>query len=201
MLWEKYSNAFETKSLTPEDGIDPECDTIVGPLVTDTWNQYSPYNENLNYEWHTVIHASTDTLYTDSAYLLPVVGGLPLSIARIMHFWSFPSSYPWSSMSNTSADSYNKSLLTTVHNSAKSYASSHGYSFNYLSYILDNTGYSDLSTNVSISFPIDTYLKSSLGFTSATTINYSLSDRYIIRREIFDNSRPVILTGKYSNNS
>lgn len=190
-MWDSNMGIVLTRSLDPESGVDPECDTIVGPLVIDSWHQYADYNQNLT----DAIHVN---LFTNSTFLhKPVIGCVPLSIARILHYWSTPSNYPWSSMSNTTPDQYNKALLNDVHYYVKFYAEANGYSFGY-TYNPNASGVYQYATGVDTSFPIDLFLTELYGFSSASMINYNSTQYSIIRREIFDYQRPVILEGRIS---
>ena len=205
-LWENYTSGNETftRSLTPEEGIDPESDTLVGPLILDSWYEGEPFNEGLGLQYHYMTYYSyiNNTEQGQWEYHVPVIGGLPMSIARIMHFWNYPTSYPWNSMSNSSADTYNVSLIQNVYNDVLTYSIANGYSVNYQGLVNADGNYVQrYYTSFSPSFPTNIYLINAIGFSSAISVNYSLSDRYIIRREIFDNLRPVILTGSCNSES
>ena len=193
-LWDKYSGMVLTRSLDPGTGIDPECDTIVGPLLTNTWHQYESYNDYLTAAYHLNIVSNEYVLHK------PVIGCVPLSIARVLQFWGYPTSFPWSSMSSTSANHYTKTFLSDIHYDVKSYAESHSYSFLYY-YASSNPSLYQYQTSVATSFPVGSFICSRYNYSSATTISYSTSQNYTIRREMFDFERPVIIGGTISNGS
>ena len=151
-LWDKYNGVVMTRSLDPWSGIDPECDTIVGPLLTNTWHQYASFNDYLIDAYH----FNTFTNMYDTLHK-PVVGCFPLSIARVLHFWGYPTSFPWSSMSSTSANHYTKTFLSDVHYDVKNYAESHSYYFGYC-YYPSVSAPRNYATSVSTTFPIGTFI-------------------------------------------
>ena len=111
-----------TRSQTPEGGMLPEADTIVGPFLSDKWHQESPYNDNLDSCPHYYLSGEYAGIYH------PVVGCAPLAIARVMRYHNYPTSFEWNNMpDDTPQTSTTKAFIKTVHDNVKSYFSSYSY--------------------------------------------------------------------------
>lgn len=209
LAWMQFrSNGFDlnkrlTRSLDPSIGPPAEeVDTLVGPLINDSWHQESPYNDSLQVSSH-YYYLNNDQI--DSIYVgqcRPVVGCVPLAIARVLRYVGKPYNYSWSSMpNNTPQTMATVSFVRDVHYAVKTYANNHGYSFRYKGdpcfYLGDIVGYS-ISTGVSDSFPIGAFLCDQYGYPAAITEPYTSGSNGKIRREIFDYHIPCILSGHSS---
>ena len=193
--WMRYKSSYYnphqglTKSLDPISMPEEEVDTLVGPLITDSWHQNSPYNDYITACLHYQYSEQFETFVPVGLYH-PVVGCVPLAIARVLRYNQKPNYYSWSQMPNhTNQTSQTKSFVRDVHYAVKSFADSIGCDFLYL---YDN-GY--ISTGVKKSFPIDTFIREKYGYSSAMMEDYTFSDHYKIRREMFDHQIPCILSG------
>ena len=203
LAWMQYrSGGFDfkkvsTKSLDPINIPEEEVDTLVGPLITNSWHQYSPYNDSLNVCAHYYLNN------TYAGEYMPAIGCVPLAIARILRYNLVPNNYSWSSMPNHVPQSPETlSFLRDVHYSVKSYAENHGYSFDYHRLpIYDNGVIVEFisATGLDPSFNIGSFLCNQYGFPAALTEAYSFGGHDIIRREIFDYQRPCIIAGHAAN--
>lgn len=188
-MWQKFSseprNSLRTRSLTPEGCPPPEADTLVGPFINDSWHQNAPYNDSLNiaphYDFYTGAYMG---LYK------PVVGCLPLAIARVMRYHQYPSSFTWSSMPDTTPQTTDtKSFIKDVHYKVKNYCLNHNYLFDYS--ILDGA----LGTGVDRLFPIEAFLQSQYGYASGEVFDFAAAYYEDMRREMIDHELPCILYG------
>lgn len=213
LAWMHFrSNGFDlikrpTKSLDPF--IDPpeeEVDTLVGPLINDSWHQGSPYNDSLQVSSHYYYYSNNNQIDSiDVGQYRPVVGCVPLAIARVLRYVGKPYNYPWSSMPDDVPQTMaTVSFVRDVHYAVKAYAQNHGYSFRYHGYpryYLGNfVGY-NLATGVSDYFPIGAFLCDQYGYPAAITEPYTSGSNGVIRREIFDHHIPCILSGHSSSSS
>lgn len=177
-----------TRSLTPEGGVLPEADTVVGPFIEDSWHQDSPYNDSL---------ANTAHYYQNGGYagtLKPLVGCVPLAIARIMRYHEYPTSFSWSSMPNSTPQSTaTPALIKDIHQHLVSYYSP-ATALYYI--ILENAigGYSH-GTGVPIALQIGSFLRSEYGYAAGIDQSYSTSAYTAMRRELIDHSLPCIIRG------
>lgn len=200
LAWMQYrSNGFDldkrpTRSLDPF--IDPpeeEVDTLAGPYIIDSWHQEAPYNDSLQISTH---------YYQDGSFAgqyKPVVGSVPLAIARVMRYIELPYNYLWSSMPNSVPQTVvTMSYVRDVHNAVKTYANSHGYLFRYRRVPSYNNnvflGYKSV-TDVSDSLSIGTFLCDYYGYPAAITEQYFSGSEGKIRRELIDHHLPCILSG------
>lgn len=177
-------NKRMTRSLDPF--IDPpeeEVDTLVGPFITDSWHQGWPYNDSLQFCTH---YSNGNAV----GQYKPVVGSVPLAIARVMRYMELPYNYSWSSMPNSVPQTVaTVSFVRDVHNAVKAYADNHGYGVYY--YLVGgnpNTSFSD-------SLPIGAFLCDQYGYPAAITESYTSGSEGKIRREIIDHYLPCILSG------
>lgn len=192
--WMHYKSSYYnprqglTKSLDPISMPEEEVDTLVGPLITDSWHQNSPYNDLLIPCPHYQYAGPNNYVYV--GVVSPVVGCVPLSIARLLRYHQKPNYYSWASMpDHTPQTSQTKIYINTVHYAVKNYADSLNCLFVYL---YDN---GIVSTGVEMDFPIDSFIREKYGYSSALTETYSFSDHYKIRRDMFDYQLPCILWG------
>lgn len=207
MAWKRYKpDAFhieklKTKSLEPGLGLpQEEVDTLVGPLIHDSWYQGSPYNDSLivcpHYSFNQALFPYPHTVKEYAGQFKPVVGCLPLAIARVLRYNQIPINYNWLNMPNWAPQTpQTKSFIRDVHYAVKDYAESNNKVFDY---IYDQ---GDLSTGVDKSFDIGEFLCSQYGFPVAVTRSYSSGVEELIQREIFDYHLPCILSGSSSPSS
>lgn len=164
--FEKENPATRTQPVDTEYWNDL-YDNSVGPLLSTTWHQNSPYNNNLqlvNYE---------------NSYVHAAVGCVPVAIAQIMRYFEHPASYSWSLMPNNTANSYLYSLINNIWTNLGSNI---------------QPGYP--ASHVPHSFNVGDFLKNSFGYSSATQIDYSKNSNYnLVRNELIDYERPVIFKG------
>lgn len=180
--------SISTKSIRPIDFGEVEVDTLVGPLIQDSWHQESPYNDSLEVCSH----------YYDSGTFAgnfqPVVGCGPLAISRIMRYNQWPSSYPWSNMhDNIPQTPETISFIRDVHYAVKDYSENIPNSFVY------GVDSGLPATGILLDFPIDDFLRDRYGYTAAITEEYSSFHYGVIKREIFDHNLPCIISGKNAN--
>lgn len=179
-LWQQVScDLINTRSvpidttLTPPDVEDRE----IGPLLSTQWHQCSPYNDGLpTVSYNGLSH---------TAY----VGCGPLSIAQIMKYHEFPSSFSWNQMPNI-ATSPSSAISYLIHDIHDELYGSLTYSYN--------------GTSLPPSFNFANCLKNTYGYSSATQSSYSYlntSHREIILSNLLDYERPIIFIGFISNNS
>ena len=167
-IWERFEKENPATRSQPADTEywNNLYDNSVGPLLSTTWHQTSPYNNYLPYISN-----------GQHAY----VGCVPVAIAQIMRYFEYPSSYSWSQMPNNSANSHLYSLIDDIW--------SHlgvGINLHY-----DTTG-----TSVSHNYNIANYLKNEFGYSTASQMNYTKNSNYtIVRNELIDYERPVIFKG------
>ena len=168
IVWSRFENeSFQTRSMPADSSYwEHLYDNSVGPLLTTTWNQTSPFNDYLPF-----------VTATQHAY----VGCVPIAIAQIMRYFEYPISYSWSQMPDNTANSYIYSLINDIW-------SCFGVGI--------NITYDTSGTYVDSEYNLATYLKNEFGYSTATQINYSKhSDYSIVRNELIDYERPVILLG------
>lgn len=194
VMWQKFSSeprsGLRTRSLTPEGWPPPEADTLVGPFINDSWHQDVPYNDSLDIAPHYDYYDST---YYKGLYK-PVVGSLPLAIARVMRYHQYPSSFYWSSMPNTTPQTTGTKLfIKDVHYKVKNYCLNHNYRFNYS--ILDGAPIIDVDRL----FPIGTFLQSQYGYASGEDLGFAAGYYEDMRREMIDHELPCILFGYDAN--
>lgn len=190
--WQKFNNVTRysqlTRSLTPEGGVLPEADTVVGPLITDSWHQESPYNDSL---------ANTAHYYPNGGYagtLRPLVGCVPLAIARIMRYHEYPNSFSWSSMPNSTPQStVTPAFIKDIHQHLISFYSPSTV-FSYYVYESIFGGYSH-GTGFPSTFQIGPFLRSEYSYSAAIDQSYSISSYSAMRRELIDHSLPCIIRG------
>lgn len=203
-----YGCGIKTRSLTPGEMPSEEVDTLVGPFITDRWHQNSPYNDNLSdgahyypydfYDNNGLLHNAGD--YAGSYH--PVVGCVPLAIARVLRYHQIPNSYSWSSMPNSAPQTAaTKSFISDIHYAIKSYVDNIGSGLfkyfrypdwnNSLTYI---TGYHN-ETGVYKQFSIGSFLCDQYNLPAAITESYSVNSHGLIRREIIDYHLPCIISG------
>ena len=190
--WLKFTKGtmpkIQTRSQTPEGGMRPEADTLVGPFLTDSWHQESPYNDNLE----SCNHYNYLEAYLGS--YTPVVGCIPLAISRIMRYHEFPASFSWNNMpDNTPQTTTTKNFIKDVFDNVKSYANANNYRFRCY---LDE--YDGKSTVVDRLFPIGLFMRSEYGFASGSDNSYSVSSYTAMKRDMIDHSLPCIISGRTS---
>lgn len=190
-MWQKFSSEprsnLRTRSLTPEGWPPPEADTLVGPFINDSWHQDTPYNDSLDIADHYIYNSGSGCF---SGSYKPVVGCLPLAIARVMRYHQYPPSFSWSSMPDTTPQTtVTASFIADVHYSVKSYCQGH-YSFLY--------EFRDGSreTTVSELFPIGAFLQSQYGYASGEDLVFSAGYYEDMRRDMIDHELPCILYGR-----
>ena len=199
LAWMQYkSTGFDlekssTRSLDPIIGpSQEEVDTLVGPLINDSWYQGSPYNDSLQ----TCTHYYPDG---NTGQSKPVVGCAPLAIARVLRFNQKPYIYSWSSMPNNVPQTAETiSFIRDVHYAVKAYADNNGYYFGYVYlpvyYMGYQIGYTP-GTSVDSYFPIGTFLCNQYGYPTAITESYTSGAYGIIGREMIDHHLVCILSG------
>ena len=203
LAWTQYkSTGFDlegcrTRSLDPIIGpSQEEVDTLVGPLINDSWHQGSPYNDSLLVSSH--YHYYYDPYYNqnDSTYAgqyRPVVGCVPLAIARVMRYNAKPYNYAWSFMPNNAPQTIaTRSYVRDIHYAVKAYAENHGFGFRYA--IIDGQP----ATGVDNAFPIGSFLCNQYGYPAAITNSYTSGAYGIIGREMIDHHLVCILSGNSS---
>lgn len=191
-MWQKLSSEplgrLRTRSLTPEGWPPPEADTLVGPFINDSWHQDTPYNDSLDIADH--YHYNSNYIY--GSYK-PVVGCLPLAIARVMRYHQYPISFSWSFMPDTTPQStVTASFIANVHYSVKSYCQGH-YSFRYE--ILNGSRL----TTVDRLFPVGAFLQSQYGYASGEDLDFAAGYYEAMRRDMIDYELPCILYGYDAN--
>ncbi len=189
--WFKLSDitntAITTKSQDPSGGMLPEADTLVGPFITDSWHQKAPYNDYLDVCAH---------YYQNNNYagdFKPVIGCVPLAIARVMRYHQYPGIFSWDSMPNSTASAITKTYIKSIHETVRSYAQSNNYGFIY-SYFGDPQN--PLGTGVSSNFPVGSFLCSEYGYASGMDTPYSTSSYTAMRRDLISYSLPCIIIGQ-----
>jgi len=178
--WDSFTPKKLTRSLDPGSGVAVEIDTTVGPLIFDSWHRYQPYNDSLDLVYK----------YIGNYYIRPTVGCVPLSIARIVRFHSYPTSYPWSSiLDNGSSSPATKQYIKNVYYDVKSYCETHGYMF-----YQDDYG----NTFVDSDLPISSLINDKFGGWSGAEMSYNTANPShveILKNEFINHSRPVIISG------
>lgn len=190
-MWQKLSSEplgrLRTRSLTPEGWPPPEADTLVGPFINDSWHQDTPYNDSLKIATHFDYSSGISGLYK------PVVGCLPLAIARVMRYHQYPSSFSWSFMPDTTPQTtVTASFIAAVHYLVKSYSQGH-YSFLYE--IINGSRL----TTVDRLFPVGAFLQSQYGYASGEDLDFAAEYYEAMRRDMIDYEHPCILYGYDAN--
>lgn len=191
--WEKNI----TRSLDPIIGPpQEEVDTLIGPLINDSWYQGSPYNDSLQVSSHYYYYINPYTNLVDSTYAgqyQPIVGCVPLAIARVLRYNGKPYNYAWSSMPNNAPQTIaTKCFVRDVHYAVKTYAENHGCGFRYS--IINGQP----STGVENAFQIGSFLCNQYGYPAAITENYTSEAYRKIGREMTDYHLVCILSGSSS---
>ena len=184
---EDASATIKTRSLEPGGGMLPEADTLVGPFITDSWHQKSPYNDSLDVCAH---YYGNDDF---AGYYKPVVGCVPLAIARILRYHHYSNSFSWNSMPDNTATAATKSFIKDVHESVKSFAQNNDYGFSYTYF---NNSQNPLGFGVEYGFPIGDIFTSQYGYASGYDRAYSTSSYSAMRRDLIDHSLPCIIVGQ-----
>lgn len=174
--WESFSFLKDTRSIPDNPGLPELRDTTVGPLLETMWHQGNPYNGYLSYA---VDSAGITQTYHKYA------GTSTVAIASLMRYYEYPSYFYWegmpNSMSNSNLSPFLLSLIENVYsniNSFKGFNVINGYSY------------------VKETFRLDNFLKNRYGFTSANQSSYNRNSNFtLVRNEILNNLRPVILSG------
>ena len=183
-VWSLFSSDpidYLTRSQIPDEWPYPEADTIVGPLITDSWHQYSPYNDYLT----PALHFNG---YTYVGPYTPLVGCLQLSVARVMRYNEYPTSFSWNNMPDDEPQTTTtKYYLKNVHDNVKSYAQDNGF---YVGYY-----YSPQSVSVGENFPIDEFMADQYGYIAAEEFPYTRFYYEDIRRDIISYQLPCIISG------
>ena len=198
--WEKYSstpiNKLKTRSLTPDGWPPPEADTVVGPLITDSWHQFEPYNESLGQFQHYYYLAGA---LTPSIICRPTIGCVPLTIVRVMKYHQYPSNFNWSIMPDTTPiNSTTKNYIRTVHEDVKTFALSiQSNAFMYFKYPNDTTRLTSVLNTV----PIGSFMQSQYGYASGEDDDFSSSYYENMRRDLIDHELPCIIRGTDSNSN
>lgn len=200
LAWMQFrSNGFDLNK-RPTRSLDPsifppeeEIDTLAGPYINDSWHQDAPYNDSLQ------ISAHYDQNGNAAGQYKPVVGSVPLAIARVLRYIKLPYNYSWSSMPNSVPQTVaTLSFVRDVHNAVKTYANSHGLYFRYCRVPSYNNnvfiGYSSV-TEVTDTLSIGAFLCDQYGYPAAITEQYSSGSEGKIRRELIDYHLPCILSG------
>lgn len=65
-------------------------DIVVGPLLTTTWNQWAPYNNQCP--------ANAGEAYIGSYGGHCPTGCVPTAVAQVMNYWKWPETYDWDNM-------------------------------------------------------------------------------------------------------
>lgn len=150
----------------------------VGPLLTTTWAQGNPYNQD------SYIPAGT---YSFGAGKDPV-GCVATAMAQVLYFWKKPTSYNWTIMP-TNSNTYTTAGKTEVSRLMANIGRSVG-----MVYASSGSHPSSTSTSVTANG-----LKSSyFGLTSATGANYDNSTSYFTVMSNLNSHWPVILSGATS---
>ena len=182
--WAKFDVVSLTRSVPIEEGGVYEIDTTVGPLIFDSWHQYSPYNDALDSAAHSYYN------------IKPLVGCVPLAIARIMRYNSYPTNFQWSQMPNNEPQtSTTKAFIKDVYDNVEDYCDDHSLSFQHL-----QQG-SYWGSFVDPTFPIGTFMKTIYGYHHASDMSYNSSNSThvsTLTNEILNNMRPAILRGTSS---
>lgn len=192
--WRKYSEDIKslmaTRSLEPESGLPPEADTLVGPFITDSWHQQSPYNDNLDYCNHYSFYNGQLV-----GQFKPVLGCGPLAIARVMRYHQYPTSFSWSNMPDDAPQtSYTKAFCETIHEAVRDVASSYSYYVTYdQNYVLQVPAFA-----IPTSFQCGSFLRNEYGYASAQDNSYSISSYSAMKRDLIDHELPCIIAGNSS---
>lgn len=182
-----------TRSLDPIIGPpQEEVDTLVGPFIQDSWYQDTPYNDSLQICTHYYPNGNP-------GQAKPVVGCLPLAIARVLRYNQIPYNYSWSSMPNNAPQTVETvSFIRDVHYAVKAYANNNGYDFSYNLfpvYYMGNIIDYVPGTGVDATFPIGAFLCNQYGYPAAITESYTTGANGKIRREMIDYHLVCILSG------
>lgn len=142
---------------------------LIGPLLTTTWHQGSPFNLNMPV-----------VLSDNGTSLHAPVGCGPLAIAQILNYWKYPTIYNWNNMPNDTANNDTRIMIDAIHD-----------------YYQQNDRLLEYKYNETITTAdlLDDVIKSKFGYKSAVMISYDAST---VRDEIKNNNRPVIFAGKSS---
>ena len=177
LLWKKFSPSFETRSVPIDTSSTPLIDTTVGPLIQTSWHDSSPYNRYLP--------SYLDT--TEFVIKHYWAGSSTVAIAKLMHYYNYPNSFSWNAMplslSNSDTTDYSAlfNLYLNVYNEIDSYKG-----FNIIDHV----------ARVKETFNLNSFLKIRYGYSSAKQKSYSKHvDYQIIKSELLDHYRPVILSG------
>lgn len=167
--WNKYAQPL-TKAITPPT--DPCANLLnvtVGPLLTTQWHQRDAFNG-----------------------LLPVLACGPngriragctvIAIAQTLKYYQYPSSYQWSQMPATSANTQTQSLILNIYNYIKGVGKISSADCN--------------GTSVPSSYDLGSVFKNAFGYKSGTQATYNYST---VKSEL-SYSHPVILRGGYLQN-
>ena len=179
LMWDKILQRIESRSIPVDTSLPELVDTTVGPLLSTTWYQGAPFNNYLP----PLNNASGFQVLSHRWAGSPTV-----TVARLLHFHQYPTTFSWSSMP-----------LSISANDTTSYSSLFGLYYDVYSKINNFAGFycDSLQTTVNEVFHLDTFLKTQYGFSSATQINYSPHINYsIVSDELLNHSRPVIFTGE-----
>ena len=169
-----------TRSQTP-GGLPPEADTLVGPFLSDSWHQYSPYNDYL------------DPVYYHGGWYQPLVGCVPLAIVRIMRHHQYPSTFLWSAMpDSTPQTAITKSFIDDVSDDIYNYCQTNNILYDWA---LDEEN--NLQTGVADDFDIGLFLKNQYGYPSAEDVDYIPAYYQYMRRDLIDHHLPCIVRGYY----
>lgn len=188
-MWQKFSSEplgrIRTRSLTPEGWPPPEADTLVGPFINDSWHQDTPYNDSLEIATHYNYYYPNDSV----GLYKPLVGCLPLAIARVMRYHQYPSSFSWSSMPDTTPQTpETKSFIKDVHYKVKDYCPNND---DFIYTIRDGMP----GTGVYRLFPIGAFLQSQYGYASGEDLDFAAGYYEDMRRDMIDHELPCILYG------
>ncbi len=144
--------------------------TTIGPLLNTTWYQTGGFNSALGY-----INCSGSNFQV-------YAGCVPIAMAQVMKYYSYPTRYDWSAMPTSYATTTTANLILDIHNSIKAaYPPPFGTG---ITYNCDGTG-------VSSSYNMGAVLKGFFGYTRADWANY---DQETVKNNL-NYGRPVILSG------
>lgn len=178
LAWDKLLTCEDSKSIPMDTSLPNPIDTTVGPLLSTTWYEGSPFNSSLP--------QMLDT--TTFTFQNVIAGSSTVAIARLMHYHQSPSSFNWNDMplSIPGNDSTYYSSLFGLYDDVFTKIDNYKGFYTYLGY-----------TEVKEVFHVDSFLKTQYGYSSATQISYnSHTDYTIVQSELLDHHRPVIFTGK-----
>lgn len=193
------SEKIKTRSLDPIEGPPHEdVDTLVGPLIQDSWHQHAPYNDSLlvcNHYSYTYFPPPLDvTIINNEGLYKPSVGCVPLAIARVLRYNQIPNNYSWSSMPNSVPQTIETvSFIRDVHYAVKDYSENHGYGFRYIL----SQGHS--MVGVSDSLQIEDFLCDQYDLPAVISEPFSYGTSGLLRREMIDYQLPCIFSGSTLN--